>query len=198
MALLSRTAILLLMLPVPAAVYLGASMQDVSASAQCLPSGDAVRFLYPGTFAAWTTHAPDHRGEKCWFPVTRETHAHQTEALLRRAALHREAQRLQNETASGDKVDVQHPAGQGDKVQGDKVQKERPVAFMAVMDELGWFRGRSGGVARGSGAVAWVEGAAQGSSFADRFSAAGDVGSSRRTSAMQNMIDPVGAVTKIR
>lgn len=189
MALLSRTAILLLMLPVPAAVYLGASMQDVSASAQCLPSGDAVRFLYPGTFAAWTTHAPDHRGEKCWFPVTRETHAHQTEALLRRAALRRETQRLQNETASGDKV-------QGDKVQGDKVQKERPVAFMAVMDELGWFRGRS--AARGSGAVAWADGAAQGSSFADRFSAAGDVGSSRRTSAMQNMIDPVGAVTKIR
>src|SRR5215470_2289489 len=64
---LSRSTVLLLLLPCPAVVFLSASLEDVSATSQCLPSPEAVRQAYPGAWASWTLQAPNHKGVKCWF-----------------------------------------------------------------------------------------------------------------------------------
>jgi hypothetical protein len=174
---LSRTALLLLLLPVPAAVYLAASMEDVSASSQCLPSAEAVRQQYPGSWASWTLHAPNHKGEKCWYPAMRENHARHIETMLRRTAqtlMHREAQRQRDESG------------------GDKAVAEAPVLFAADMNALGWsFRTRS---AKMEVAGVSDETARRESSFDDRFAAARDVTSVQKPSVIQRMMDPVGAI----
>ncbi len=177
---LSRTAVLLLLLPAPAAVYLAASMEDVSASSQCLPSAEAVRQQYPGSWASWTTHAPNHKGEKCWYPAMRENHARHIETLLRRTAqtlMHRDAQRQSGESDNGHRV------------------LEKPAAFAAEINQLGWsFRTRS---AKVEPATLTDEVPATRSSFDDRFAAARDVTSVQRPSVIQRMMDPVGAIPNI-
>jgi hypothetical protein len=174
---LSRTAVLLLLLPVPAAVlYLAASMDDVNASGQCLPSAEAVQKQYPGSWASWTTRAANHKGEKCWFPAMRETHSHHVEAVLRRAAekLMRKDSKQQAESAAT-----------------GKTQEEAPVAFVAEMNDLGLnFRTRA---AKADETVT-VDGT---SSFDDRFAAARDAHSMRKPSVIQRMMDPVGAIPNI-
>jgi hypothetical protein len=172
---LSRTAVLLLLLPAPAAVYLATSMEDVNASSQCLPSAEAVKQQYPGSWASWTTRAPNHKGEKCWFPAMRENHAHHIEA-----ALHRVAQKLMHK-------DARQPGESG----GDKT----PVAFAAEMNQLGWsFRTRSAAVGpvNVSNAVETED-----SSFDDRFAAARNVTFVQKPSVIQRMMDPVGAIPNI-
>src|SRR5262249_59072042 len=82
----SRSAVLLLLLSCPAVAYLAASLEDVSASSQCMSSPEAVRQEYPGSWPSWTTHAPDHKGTKCWFPAMRENHSRHIETLLRKSA----------------------------------------------------------------------------------------------------------------
>jgi hypothetical protein len=177
---LSRTAVLLLLLPAPAAVYLAASMEDVSASSQCLPSAEAVRQQYPGSWASWTIRAPNHKGEKCWYPAMRETHARHVEAMLRRAAqtlMHKEQR--------------QH----GESGGSDKSAAEAPVLFAADMNALGWsFRARSAkvGLATMTDDVPSTR-----SSFDDRFAAARDATSVQKPSVIQRMMDPVGAIPNI-
>src|SRR5690242_600117 len=83
---LSRNSALLLLLSCPAVAYLAASLEDVSASSQCLSSAEAVRQEYPGSWPSWTTHAPNHKGTKCWFPAMRENHSRHIETLLRKTA----------------------------------------------------------------------------------------------------------------
>jgi hypothetical protein len=180
---LSRTAVLLLLLPAPAAVYLVASMEDVNASAQCLPSADAVQKQYPGSYASWTMHAPDHKGERCWFPAMRENHSRHIEAVLRSAAqtlMRKDAKQRQNvEPAAADKT----PEG-------------TPVAFVGEMKDLGWsFRARTIGV--GSGNAAEEVAAPEETSFDDRFAAAREVQSAQKPSVIQRMMDPVGAIPHI-
>jgi hypothetical protein len=181
---LSRTAVLLMLLPAPAVVYLAASMEDVNASAQCLPSAAAVHDQYPSSWASWTTHAANHKGEKCWFPVMRENHSHQVEALLRRAAqklVHKEAKRQQPVESTAT----------------DKTPEETPVAFLAEMNGLGWnFRARSVKVGP-AGAAAETAAPGERSSFDDRFAAARDVHSVQKPSLIQRMMDPVGAIPNI-
>jgi hypothetical protein len=177
---LSRAAVLLLLLPAPAAVYLAASMEDVSASSQCLPSAEAVRQQYPGSWASWTTRALNHKGEKCWYPAMRENHAHHIEATLRRAAqtlMHKEAQRQSAESDSGHRV------------------LEKPAAFAAEITQLGWsFRTRS---AKVEPATLTDEVPSTRSSFDDRFAAARDATSVQKPSVIQRMMDPVGAIPNI-
>jgi hypothetical protein len=178
---LSRTAVLLLLLPAPAAVYLAASMEDVNASSQCLPSAEAVRQQYPGSWASWTMHAPNHKGEKCWFPGMRENHSHHIEAMLRRAAqtlMHRDTQRQIAEPAAGGKPLV-----------------ERPVALAVEMNELGWSL-RAHSVKVGPAAMT-DEVQVTKSSFDDRFDAARNVTSVQKPSVIQRMMDPVGAIPNI-
>src|SRR5258708_36021044 len=83
---LSRSSVFLLLLSCPAVAYLAASLEDVSASSQCLSSAEAVRQEYPGTWPSWTTHAANHKGTKCWFPAVRENHSRHIETLLRKTA----------------------------------------------------------------------------------------------------------------
>src|SRR5215472_3974787 len=83
---LSRSSVLLLLLSCPAVAYLAASLEDVSASSQCLSSAEAVRQEYPGSWPSWTTHAANHKGTKCWFPAMRENHSRHIETLLRKTA----------------------------------------------------------------------------------------------------------------
>ena len=179
---LSRTAVLLMLLPAPAVVYLAASLEDVNASVQCLPSADAVQKQYPGSWASWTHHAADHKGEKCWFPVMRENRSHHVETVLRRAAqklMHKDAKRQVESAAT------------------DRTPEETPVAFLAEMNELGWsFRTRSTKVGL-AGAAAETATPAERSSFDDRFAAAREVPSVRKPSLIQRMMDPVGAVPNI-
>src|SRR5258707_5465516 len=92
---LSRSSALFLLLSCPAVAYLAASLEDVSASSQCLSSAEAVRQEYPGAWPSWTTHAPNHKGTKSWFPAMRENHSRHIETLLRKTA---EAQVSQTET----------------------------------------------------------------------------------------------------
>jgi hypothetical protein len=177
---LSRTAVLLLLLPAPAAVYLATTMEDVNASGQCLPSAEAVRQQYPGSWASWTTRAANHKGERCWFPAMRENHARHIETALRKAAqtlMHRDPQRQQGESGASERAD------------------ERPVVFAAEMNQLGWsFRTRSANVGP-AGVSSVVE--AEDSSFEDRFAAARNVTSVQRPSVIQRMMDPVGAIPNI-
>jgi hypothetical protein len=178
---LPRSAVLLLILPVPAvALYLAASLEDVSATAQCLPSAEAVRQQYPGAWASWTRHVTDHKGEKCWYPAMRENHSHHIEAVLRRAAqklMHKEAQREHDEPGSSEKA------------------PGTPPAVAAGANDLGWnlaTRNTNAGTAGGFGPVA-----ARISSFDDRFAAARDVTSVQKPSVIQRMMDPVGAIPNI-
>jgi hypothetical protein len=180
---LSRTAVLLMLLPAPAIVYLAASMEDVSASAQCLPSPDAVQKQYPGSWASWTTHAANHKGEKCWFPAMRENHSHHVEAVLRRAAqtlMRKDAKRQQ----------------QVESAATAKTPEEAPVAFVAEMNDLSWsFHARNANV--GAAKAAYGTAAPEGNSFDDRFAAARDVHSVQKPSVIQRMMDPVGAIPNI-
>jgi hypothetical protein len=180
---LPRTALLLLMLPVPAvAAYLAASMEDVSATAQCLPSAEAVRQQFPGAWASWTRRALDHNGEKCWYPAMRENHSHHIEAVLHHAAqklMHKEAQREHGESESSGA--------------GDKALATPPAAVVAGLNELGWnFATRSTNAVGVSDQVAGRD-----SSFDERFAAAREVSSVQKPSVIQRMMDPVGAIPNI-
>jgi hypothetical protein len=173
-----------MLLPAPAAVYLAASMEDVNASAQCLPSAAAVREQFPGAWASWTTHATNHKGEKCWFPVARENHSHHIETALRRVA-----HTLMRKDASHGQ--------QAESTATDKAPEEAPVAFLGEMKELGWsFRARSVKVG-GASAADETARPAENSSFDDRFAAARDVHSVQKPSLIQRMMDPVGAIPNI-
>ncbi len=181
---LSRTAVALLLLPAPAAaVYLATSMEDVNASGQCLPSAEAVRQQYPGSWASWTMHAANHKGEKCWFPAMRENHARHIETALRRAA-----QTLMHK-------DAEHPhAGSGDKA----AAAETPVVFAAELNQLGWsFRSATVGLASVTRNAVTKGADAEESSFDDRFAAAHDVTFVQKPSLIQRMMDPVGAIPNI-
>lgn len=162
---LSRTTLLLLLLPAPAAVYLATSMEDVNANSQCLPSARAVLQQYPGSWASWTTRAANHKGEKCWYPVMRENHSRHVEA-----ALHRTAQKLLH-------------VG-GDKDASTAGRKAVPVVLTSERKELGW------GLPNGSAG----EAQSAESSFEDRFSASRETTSVQKPSVIQRMMDPVGAV----
>jgi hypothetical protein len=178
---LSRTAVLLLLLPAPAAVYLATSMEDVNASGQCLPSAEAVRQQYPGSWASWTTRAADHKGEKCWFPAMRENHARHIEAALRRTA-----QKLMHK-------DVPREGGESNTA--GNAAEGKPVLFAVDMSQLGWsFRNRSASVGPAANSS---RGEMSDSSFEDRFAAAGNVTSVQKPSVIQRMMDPVGAIPNI-
>jgi hypothetical protein len=60
-----------LLLPCAAILLQPVAAEDVEA-AQCLSSAAAVRQEYPGAWPSWTMHAANHKGEKCWFPASRE------------------------------------------------------------------------------------------------------------------------------
>jgi hypothetical protein len=173
---LSRTAVLLLLLPAPAAVYLGASLKDVSADSQCLPSPQAVRDQYPGSWAAWTTHAADHKGEKCWFPAARENRSRHVEA-----ALHRAAQKLLH--VGGDK---------DPSTASDKPAATLPVVFASERKDFGWSLPNRNAIVGPT--VTPAEGDPAESSFEDRFSASRDASSVQKPSVIQRMMDPVGAI----
>jgi hypothetical protein len=180
---LSRSAVLLLMLPAaPASVYLAASLEEVNASSQCLPSAEAVKQQYPGSWASWTFHAAGHKGERCWFPAMRENHARHIEAALRRtgqALAHKEGQHHEEAVPSDKAADA------------DNAQ----VAVAADANQLGWsFRSRTVTVVP-AGVVNEAETAQ--SSFDDRFAAARGVSSLQKPSIIQRMMDPVGIIPNI-
>jgi hypothetical protein len=187
---LSRSTVLLLLLPCPAAVYLAASLGDVNASSQCLSSPEAVRQEYPGSWAAWTTHAPDHKGSKCWFPAIRENHSRHIETLLRNSA---EA-RAQTKEAGTKELQTRNPAEQRRHVElaNNKPTDDTLLPSAGGMNEFGWsFRSRTEKV--GSMKI-FDEFAQVASSFDDRFAAALEVTSVSQPSIIQRMMDPVGAI----
>jgi hypothetical protein len=186
---LSRNTVLLLLLPCPAVVYLAASLEDVSASSQCLSSPEAVRQEYPGSWPSWTTHAANHKGVKCWFPAMRENHSHRLETLLRRSA-EASAHRNNGESATHkNTVEQRQRVEPGTK---GKPPEETSLASANEVNELGWsFRSRTTKV--GPPKV-FNELAAVESSFDDRFTAALDPSSVSQPSVIQRMMDPVGAI----
>jgi hypothetical protein len=189
---LSRTAVLLLLLPAPAAVYLGASLKDVSADSQCLPSPQAVLEQYPGSWAAWTMHAADHKGEKCWFPAARENRSRHVEA-----ALHRAAQKLLHvggDHARGDHVGADHVGENKDKpaATDHPAAARLPVVFASQRKDLGWSLLNRAAIV--SPSVASTASESSESSFDDRFSASRDATSVQKPSVIQRMMDPVGAI----
>jgi hypothetical protein len=202
----SRSSALLLLLSCPAVAYLAASMEDVSASSQCLSSAEAVRKEYPGSWPSWTTHAADHKGTKCWFPAMRENHSRHIETLLRKTAeaqASKTAEAQTNKTAEGQ---TSKPAeGQTSKNQVERRRQAEPpvnsksldatpLASASEMSELGWsFRSRTTKVGPGPVRI-FDEFAEVESSFDDRFAAALAVSSVRQPSVIQRMMDPVGAI----
>jgi hypothetical protein len=190
---LSRGTVLLLLLPCPAVAYLAASLGDVSASSQCLSSPEAVRQEYPGAWASWTTHAPNHKGTKCWFPAMRENHSRHIETLLRNSA---EAQ------AKGAQAKATKEVETSKSLTEERRQIEPPVSnkradetarpSASEMNELGWsFRSRTAKV--GSVKI-FDEFAEVASSFDDRFAAVLEVTAVSQPSIIQRMMDPVGAI----
>jgi hypothetical protein len=217
---LSRNSARLLLLSCPAVVYLAASLEDVNASSQCLSSAEAVRREYPGSWPSWTTHAPDHKGTKCWFPAMRENHSRHIETLLRKTAEVQakevqakevQAKEVQAKEASAKEASVKEasvkeasvkeaPANKSpverrqrsEAAVNNKPAQDTPLASANEMNELGWsFRSRTTKV----GPVRiFDEFAEVESSFDDRFAAALDVSSVRQPSVIQRMMDPVGAI----
>jgi len=178
---LSRSTVLLLLLPCPAVVYLAASLQDVNASSQCLPSAEAVRQEYPGAWASWTMQAPNHKGVKCWFPAMRENHARRVEP----PPSHKAAETPPQKNAVERRRRVESSSN-------DKSPEETPLASANEMNELGWsFRSRTTKVGP---ATTFDEYLTVDSSFDDRFAAAFEVSSVRQPSVIQRMMDPVGAI----
>jgi hypothetical protein len=194
---LSRNSALLLLLSCPAVAYLAASLEDVSASSQCLSSAEAVRQEYPGAWPSWTTHAPDHKGTRCWFPAMRENHSRHIETLLRKTAeaQTKEAQTKEAQTkeAPTNKNPVERHQ-RSEAVVSNKSAQDAPLASASEMSELGWsFRSRTTKVGPGPVRI-FDEFAEVESSFDDRFAAALDVSSVRQPSVIQRMMDPVGAI----
>jgi hypothetical protein len=189
---LSRSTVLLLLMPCPAVGYLAASLGNVSASSQCFSSPEAVRQEYPGSWAAWTTHAPDHRGTRCWFPAMRENHSRHIETLLRRSAeAHAEAQTKDTQTKDTQTNRTLTERRQNGPAVNTKPDETR-LPSASEMNELGWsFRSRTAkvGSVRIFDEFADVE-----SSFDDRFAAALEVTSVSQPSIIQRMMDPVGAI----
>ncbi len=192
---LSRSTALLLLLPCPAVIYLAASLEDVSASSQCLSSPEAVRQEYPGAWPSWTMHAPNHKGVRCWYPAMRENHARRLETASRETPSH---ETVSHETVSHPSAEA--PARkntaeqrrQVDSVVNEKTPPDTPLASTSEVNELGWsFRSRTAKV--GPGTI-FDEFATLQSSFDDRFAAAFEVSSVRQPSVIQRMMDPVGAI----
>ena len=191
---LSRSTVLLLLLPCPAVAYLAASLGDVSASSQCLSSAEAVLQEYPGSWAAWSTHAPEHRGAKCWFPVMRENHSRHIEALLRQSAEARAKAARTKEAATKEVQAIKNPAEhrQIEPSVNNKPTDDAALPSTSEMKELGWnFRSRTAKV--GSVRI-FDEFAEVASSFNDRFAAVLEVNSVSQPSIIQRMMDPVGAI----
>jgi hypothetical protein len=202
---LARNSALLLLLSCPAVAYLAASLEDVNASSQCLSSAEAVRREYPGSWPSWTTHAPDHKGTKCWFPAMRENHSRHIETLLRKTA-EAQAKEVQAKEVSAKEAPAKEapvkeaPANKNpverrqrsEAAVNNKPAQDTPLASANEMNELGWsFRSRTTkvGPVRIFDEFAEVE-----SSFDDRFAAALDMSSVRQPSVIQRMMDPVGAI----
>jgi hypothetical protein len=178
---LSRSTVLLLLLPCPAIVYLAASLEDVSASSQCLPSAEAVRQEYPGSWPSWTTHSTNHRGVKCWFPAMRENHSRHIETQLRKNG---EASIRKNAAEQR-----QRP----EPVVKDNATEENTFASASEVNELGWnFRSRTTKV--GAAPRIFDEFSIVHSSFEERFTAALDTSPVSQPSVIQRMMDPVGAI----
>jgi hypothetical protein len=177
---LSRSTVLLLLLPAPAVVYLAASLEDVSASSVCLSSPEAVRQEHPGSWPSWTTHSPNHKGVKCWFPATRENNVRHNETPSHKTA---EAPTQKNTVEQRRRIEPDA---------NSKPPAETPLASVGEMNELGWtFRSRTTKV----GPVRiFDEFTAVESSFDDRFTAVLEVSSVRQPSVIQRMMDPVGAI----
>jgi len=194
---LSRSSALILLLSCPAVAYLAASLEDVSASSQCLSSAEAVRKEYPGAWPSWTTHAADHKGTKCWFPAMRENHSRHIETLLRKTAEAQasktaESQASKTAEAPTNKNPVERRQRSEPAVKS--VQDATPLASASEMSELGWsFRSRTTKVGPGPVRI-FDEFAEVESSFDDRFAAALAVSSVRQPSVIQRMMDPVGAI----
>jgi len=194
----SRSSALLLLLSCPAVAYLAASLEDVSASSQCLSSAEAVRKEYPGAWPSWTTHAADHKGTKCWFPAMRENHSRHIETLLRKTAEAQasktaEAQASRTAEAQTNKNPVERRR-QVEPVNSKSSQDTTPLASANEMSELGWsFRSRTTKVGPGPVRIFDEFGEVE-SSFDDRFAAALAVSSVRQPSVIQRMMDPVGAI----
>lgn len=192
----SRSTALLLLLPAPAVAYLAASLGDVSASSQCLSSPEAVRQEYPGSWPSWTTHAPNHKGTKCWFPAMRENHSRHIETLLRKSAeAHADAQTRGEQTkeAQTDK-NTPEQRRQTERPVSNKAANNAPLPSASEMNELGWsFRSRTTKVGPGPVRIFDEFGEVE-SSFNDRFSAALEVSSVTQPSIIQRMMDPVGAI----
>jgi hypothetical protein len=202
---LSRSTVLLLLLPCPAVAYLAASLGDVSASSQCLSSPEAVRQEYPGSWASWTTHAPNHKGTKCWFPAMRENHSRHVETLLRnsaevqaKVAQAKGAQTKEAQTKEAQSKEVETNNNRSEQRQQieraakNKLSGDPALVPAREMNELGWsFRSRTAkvGPVRIFDEFAQVE-----SSFNDRFAPALEVTSVSQPSIIQRMMDPVGAI----
>ena len=168
---LSRSTVLLLLLPCPAVVCLSASLEELNASSQCLPSAEAVRQEYPGAWASWTMQEPNHKGVKCWFPAMRENHARRIETPPHK------------NTAERRRIEP---------VVENKSSADTPPAPANEMNELGWsFRSRT---ARIGSATIFNGDATAESSFDDRFAAAFEVSSVSQPSVIQRMMDPIGAI----
>jgi hypothetical protein len=190
---LSRGTVLLLLMPCPAVVYLAASLGDVNASSQCMSSPEAVRQEYPGSWAAWTTHAPNHKGTKCWFPALRENHSRHIEMLLRNSA-EVQAKGAQTKEALTREAQSKTSAEQRRQVAlgNNKPMDDKLHPSASEMNELGWsFRTRT---ARVGSVRIFDEFAEVASSFDDRFAAVLEVTSVSQPSIIQRMMDPVGAI----
>lgn len=185
---LSRSTVLLL-LPCPAVAYLAASLGDVRASSQCMSSSEAVLQEYPGSWAAWTTHDPDYRGIKCWFPAMREYHSRHIETLLRKSAEARaEAQTKDTQT----KKNLAEQRQQIEPPVNSKPTDSTALPSASKMNELGW-NSRSRTAKVGSVRI-FDEFAEVESSFNDRFAAVLEVNSVSQPSIIQRMMAPVGAI----
>ena len=169
---LSRATVLLLLLPCPAVVLLSASLEDVSASQQCLSSAEAVRQEYPGAWPSWTLQAPNHKGVRCWYPASRENRARQVETPPPQKRMV-ERRRIE--------------PGLRNDVPDDTLR-----AAADEMNALGWsFRNRT---TRIGPATMFDDDSMAESSFEDRFAAAFEVSSISQPSVIQRMMDPIGAI----
>lgn len=188
---ISRTALVALMLPVPAVAYLVTTVANVDAGSQCLASAQAVHDAYPGAWASWSTHVSNHHGVKCWYPVARESRSHHVDVAVRQAARrqqHRDDAAAKEETKGATReTTVRDDVG----TRPAATPAAATDAYAAQRNDLTWTTSHAQAPVESRPASPPAP-APTPSSFEERFSAAHDTG--QRPSLIQHMMDPVGVV----
>jgi hypothetical protein len=89
----------------------------------CLPTLDAVKQQYPGSWPSWTLRAPGHAGERCWYPATRATVHHHPKWAAADSPARRTADAFNSRIENG----KENPTSRSDTPSSSFASAEAPI-----------------------------------------------------------------------